>query len=146
MQRQDITTGIIIVALIVAAIGITYAALQYFYSISNQGNILSISCVVQDAAGLSITNINWGTLDPGSTTDKLVYVKNDGSVQISLSIATEAWIPVQASDYLTLSWNYTGQILNPNDQIPAILTLTVSSDVADITTFEFTTVITATEA
>jgi hypothetical protein len=43
---------------------------------------------------------------------------------------------------MSLSWNYSGQILKPNEVIPVKIALTVSPTVCDIEDFSFQATIT----
>jgi len=140
---RNVIVGVLLLMLGVCAA--TYATLQYRYSIKNQGNISTVGCVALDDYGNPITNIDWGTLEPNSWVDKVVYVQNNGTVNIVLGLATENWNPAAAEGFLTLTWNYTGQILNPDQKIPLLLTLQVSQSISGITDFSFDIIITATE-
>jgi hypothetical protein len=91
------------------------------------------------------THISWGTLNPDSTTSKTVYVKNTGTVALTLSMATENWTPTDADDYLTLTWDQQNTVLDASQSVPANLTLTVAADTGDLTNFSFNIIITGTE-
>lgn len=84
-----------------------------------------------------VSFIDWGMVEPGSMNNVTVYVRNEGNVAASISLATENWNPSNAFDYLTLSWNYDGRQLNPLEVVQVTLTLTVSSSVQGITSFSF---------
>jgi hypothetical protein len=71
----------------------------------------------------------------------MVYVKNEGNVAASITLATENWNPLNASDYLVLSWNYDGRQLNTREEAQVTLTLTVSSSVQGIEDFSFDIII-----
>ncbi|MGQ9679903.1 MAG: hypothetical protein ACUVV4_03960, partial [Candidatus Bathyarchaeia archaeon] len=62
-----------------------------------------------------VSFIDWGMVEPGSINNVTIYVRNEGNVASSISLATENWNPSSASDYLALSWNYDGQQLNPQE-------------------------------
>jgi hypothetical protein len=47
------------------------------------------------------------------------------------------WNPSNASDYISLSWDYGGQLVNPGELIPVIFTLSISESVEGITSFSF---------
>jgi hypothetical protein len=92
----------------------------------------------------SVTSIDWGTLNIGSTTNVTVYVRNEGSVSVTLTKAV-TWHTAGVSSYLTLSWDYKGQTLTVSSVTKIVLTLTVSSSTpASITDFSFDLGITAT--
>jgi len=88
--------------------------------------------------------INWGSLEPGQTEAKQVYIKNTGNTDATLSFTTENWSPVSASNYITLEWNYDGSEVPPNYVVPITFTLHVSSSIQDIDSFVFDLVITGT--
>lgn len=90
-------------------------------------------------------SLDWGTLDAGSNNTLTVYVKNEGNSAASVSLETSSWNPSTALDYMSLSWNYSGQILNVDQVIPLELTLTVAPTISGITNFSFNTTITASE-
>jgi len=54
---------------------------------------------------------------------------------------TENWYPSNAADYISLSWDYGGQLVNPDELIPVIFTLSISGSVEGITSFSFDIVI-----
>ena len=80
-------------------------------------------------------------VEPGSTNNATVYVRNEGNVAANISLATENWNPSNASNYMTLSWNYDGQQLNPQEVAQITLTLNVSSSVQGIESFSFDIII-----
>jgi hypothetical protein len=89
-----------------------------------------------------VTSIDWGTLYPGQTASKLIYIRNEGNVSMTLSLATENWNPPEAANYISLSWNYDGRTLRPGDVIPVTLYLSVSPNIpSTITSFSFDIII-----
>jgi len=83
--------------------------------------------------------IDWGTVYPGSTINRSFYIKSKSNEPITLQLilsnltfqnsegnnVTEA-LPVE--NPFSLTWNYTGSPLNPQEQNFVVLTLEVSSD------------------
>ncbi len=80
-------------------------------------------------------------VEPGSINNVTVYVRNEGNVAATISLTTENWNPANASDYLTLGWNYDGRQLSPQEVIAAILTLTVCPSVHGIEGFSLDIII-----
>ena len=80
---------------------------------------------------------DWGSIEPGANKTFAVYVRNEGDSAAYLSIATSNWAPSAALNYMTLNWNYSGQILNVDQVVPLELALTVSPSVIGITHFSF---------
>ena len=89
-------------------------------------------------------SLNWENIEPGSNATLTVYIRNEDNSAASLWLATSNWTPSAASGYMTLTWNYSSQILNAYQVIPIELTLSVSPAISGINQFSFTTTITAT--
>ena len=89
-----------------------------------------------------VSSINWGMVELGSSKNVTVYVKNTENVALTLSLSAENWNPANASKYMSLSWDYNGQPINPNTVIRITLTLTVFANVTGITDFSFDIIIT----
>jgi hypothetical protein len=90
-------------------------------------------------------SFNWGNINAGSNNTVTIYIKNDLSSAALLYLKTTNWTPSDSLNYITLNWNYSGQVLSPGQVIPIQLNLTVSQDIIDITNFSFSTLITASE-
>ena len=88
-------------------------------------------------------SLDWGQIEPSLNSTVRVYVRNEGESTISLWMATSNWTPNVASNYMTLSWTYSGRILSPHEVIPMDLILNVSPTVSGITDFSVDIVITA---
>jgi len=82
-------------------------------------------------------SINWGSTEVGSSNNLIVYIRNEGSSEVSLRLKASEWIPYNAQSYMSLSWNYTNQILSAGEVIPIELTLFVSPTICDINNFSF---------
>ena len=68
---------------------------------------------------------------------KTMYVKNLGTTEESLSLATDNWSPPKTQTYLSLTWDYDGSKLDTNEIRKTTLILSVSPDIEDITDFSF---------
>ena len=89
-----------------------------------------------------VSSVDWGLLEPGSTKNVTVFVRNEGKSVVTLSLNATDWNPSSAADYMTLSWDYVGQQLGPGEVIQVMLTLSISSSIKGITNFSFDIVIT----
>ena len=150
MNMRKISTGTIIA---IATTGLFLTLLTSGLLLSNQtvpsnGTVVStvnVGVYNDQACTQNCTSINWGTLVPGSSTIKTVYVKNTGTLPVTLNMATAGWNPSNANGPITLSWNRGGVVLNATQSISATLTLTVSPSIdSSITTFSFNITITGT--
>jgi len=85
-----------------------------------------------------VSYIDWGTLIPGSVKSIPVYIRNEGQEPMYLILSTEDWEPLNASDRITLEWDYKEQRMNPwEDPLQITLTLSVSRDIEGISSFNF---------
>jgi hypothetical protein len=90
-------------------------------------------------------SLNWGSIEADTSSNLTVYVKNEINSGATLSLETSSWSQSMPLDYLSLNWNYSGQVLSAGQVIPLELTLTVFPTTSGITNFSFNTTITTTE-
>jgi len=92
----------------------------------------------------SLASVDWGTLSPGASVGKTVYVKNVGSTLVTLSLSKANWSPTTANGPVTVNWNRQGSTLAAGQVLSATLTLAVSSSASGFTSFSVDAVITCT--
>jgi len=133
------TLALIIYTLALALTGQVMSTIQANRTISNAGAVKAIGVgVYWNSNGTNmVTSINWGTLEPDSSTNRTCYIQNEGNSASTLSMNTSNWDPSNASDYISLNWDYGGQPVNPGELIPVIFTLSISDSVEGITSFSF---------
>lgn len=131
-----------VVALIVIAIIalITFAwALQELWVIYNTGRIVTfgIECDTE--------TIDWGILEPDTSAYYTINLRVVGDKAGTLTMTTENWNPTNASDHLTLTWNYTtGIVYNPDVWYAVELELYATPTAyGNVTNFSFDIVIIA---
>ena len=146
---RKLSLGVVIA---VAATGllltmVTSGVLVSSQTVTSAGTISSINVGVysDSACTVNCTSLDWGAVAPSASMTKTVYVKNTGSVPVTLSMATNTWTPSNANSYLVLSWNRANNVVAAGNSLPATLTLTASSAAGSITTFSFNIVITGTQ-
>jgi len=133
------TLALIVYTLALALTGQVMSAIQANRTISNAGAVKAIGVgVYWNSNGTNmVTSINWGTIEPGSSTNRTCYIQNEGNSASTLSMNATNWNPSNASDYISLSWDYGGQLVNPDELIQVIFTLSISDSVEGITSFSF---------
>ena len=104
---------------------------------------ISLGLYSNSACINELSSVTWGQLTRGTTKTQTIYVRNEGKNPITLAKGLTNWNPQTASSYITLNWNYTNQAVNSGSVVAVTLTLTVSSSAPTITSFTFSTVITA---
>jgi uncharacterized repeat protein (TIGR01451 family) len=139
--------GAVIAIAVMATVISTLGALVATRTLSNSGNITAVGVGVYSDSGCTtvLSSISWGTLNPGDTKTYTVYVKNTGTVSITLTMAVTNWNPSSASSYITLSWDRQNYVLTAGSSVQATLTLVVSSSISSVTSFTFDVTITGTQ-
>jgi hypothetical protein len=127
---------------------VTAGVLTSSQTVMSQGTVMSavnVGVYTNSQCTTNCTNIDWGTLSPGTSTTRTVYIKNTGSLPVTLSIGATNWVPSTASSYLSLTWNRGNYVLAVGSSVSATLTLTASTSAGSITNFSFDIVITGTQ-
>jgi len=89
----------------------------------------------------TVSFIDWGEIGPGSVKDISLFIRNEGTIAEGLFLSTDYWSPSNASEFMTLSWDYSGQTLDPLEIVTVALTLQVSPSIEGIKSFSFDIVI-----
>lgn len=144
-----VVTILLLVILAITLVYTTYASVNVTKNISSTGSInvsANLGIYSDSACQNALTTINWGNIAPGGTTTQTVYVKNTGSgASLSLSLTTSNWTPSNANGPITITWNQENTRLAPGQSTAAIITLTVSTSITDITNFNVQITITGTQ-
>ena len=148
MATPKLSTGAII-ALATTGIFLTLvtAGILATQTIPSNGTITTVNVGVYSNTECTenCTAINWGSLYPGNSTTETVYVKNTGTVPITLSMTTNTWDPTDADDCLTVEWDRQGTVIDVGESVTANLTLTADADTGDLQDFNCNIVITGAE-
>lgn len=102
---------------------------------------INVDVYTDAAATTKLTDLQWGTLSPGGSVTRTIYIKNSGNAAETLTMTTNQWTPAEASSVLTLSWNKEGSSLSAGAVVPATLTLQVASNPGSVTSFSMNIVI-----
>jgi len=84
-----------------------------------------------------VYSMDWGKVEPNSVKNVTVFIRNEGNEPANLFLNTTNWNPTNASDYITLTWNYDGHTLNPQETTKATLTLSIAQTTSGIKDFTF---------
>jgi len=100
---------------------------------------------VYSDAGCTIqcASITWGEIEVGGSIDKTIYVMNSGDDDVYLYLAADNWEPSDAEGPIQLSWDYDESSIVSGMVRELTLSLSVSSSITDIETFDFDIIITA---
>lgn len=149
MAERKITVGAV---LAIAVMGVVLSVLASgvltaYQTIPNTGDVKAVGVGVYWDGDCTdnVTFVDWGFLEPGATSNVTVYIKNGGNIPVVLNVTTDSWSPSSASDHMVLSWNREGYVLNAGSVVQTVLTLSVSSDISEVTSFGFDIIISGTE-
>jgi hypothetical protein len=76
-----------------------------------------------------VSSIEWGSLEPGTTKTVTLFLKNRGK--------NSDLQPTEIANYLTMTWDYTGQAITFKEVTQVIFTLCVSENAETIAAFSF---------
>ena len=149
MALKKISTGII-VALVAVGLILTVTTaglLSVSQTVESEGTVTAINLGVFSDSGCTqtLTAIEWGNISPGDSVTRTIYVKNTGNAPITLSMGTEGWMPYIAPEYITISWNRQGTVLNQEQSVSATVTLSVASGTEGFSSFYVEIVVTGTD-
>ena len=143
--------ALLILVVLACTVYTSYSATAYLigsYTIQMTGNIytLKVEAFWDSQCTNRCETIDWGWLHPGDTKNVTIYLRNNGNVNVTLSLSTANWIPAEAANYINLTWDREGYLMT-EQIIQCTFTLTVSIEIQNTTTqsFSFDAIITATE-
>lgn len=84
----------------------------------------------------------WGEIDIGGTSTQSVYVKNNGDINLVLTLSSDNYYPTNLVDYMNLYWDYDGLPIAPGEVLKVQITLSILSDCPVFDTFSFDVIIT----
>ncbi len=144
----------IVVAVIVAATVLSVAAAGVLTSSKNVpagGTVsqiqasINIGVYADSGCTQTASYVDWGTLQPGDTVTKTLWIKNTGNTDATLSLTANTWSPTNAATWITVSWDKQNANLTPNQPVQATLTLHVATNIdSGITNFSFNMLISGT--
>jgi hypothetical protein len=121
----------------------TFAVMEWTQRVYNVAKVKVVGVGIYKDLNftVSVTQIDWGMIEPGESKNFSAYIVNESNVPMTLMIRTENWTPLNASSFMTLSWDYDGTIIDVDGSVPVTLTLQVAQAVSGIETFSFDIVI-----
>ena len=102
---------------------------------------IEIDIYSNQACTSQLTDVEWGEIEAGGDSNSVIYVKNNGDMNVVISLATENWSSSTASNNMELSWDYSGSPISSGDVRQITLTLSVDPDCPELSSFGFNIVI-----
>mgnify|MGYP000140782920 CR=1 FL=1 len=136
---------VVVACLVGMAVGsaVTLAVLNVQRAIPSTGLVVAVNVGVYSdvACTLNLTSIDWGTVYPGGSVSRTIYVKNTGNVPMTLSMAATGWNPAGAAGQINVTWDKENASLNSGQSTSATLTLSVLQSVSGVTSFSVNIII-----
>jgi hypothetical protein len=129
---------------ILAGVAIAQQTIQLQFANYGTIRVIGVSAFWDKACTNQVTSIAWGEIIAGTSIQKHIYIRNDGTATETFSMSSGNWTPPTASSYLTLTWNCSDYALSPKAVTCANLTLVVQPNITGVTNFDFTILIQAT--
>lgn len=129
------------------AVVATAVLVSVYWRMHGHGHIKSVGIKIYDSAQCVnvVSEIDWGTIDVGGSSQVTLWVKNSGNSNVTLTLSSENYSPAAVQQFLTLSWNHTAtKWLLPGEVEAIVFKLQVSPTVSGITDFYFDIIVTAT--
>jgi hypothetical protein len=114
--------------LLSAAISIWLTKVNHL-KIPSVGNVrtLGVEAYWDENCENKTEQVDWHFVWPGSSENVTFYLRSKSNVDARLSLNTTNWSPPKISDYMNLSWNYNGTLINPHQVVKVTLTLSTST-------------------
>ena len=129
---------ILLILLVASATLVLSTAISIFLNRFDNLHIPSISTIrtigVEAYGGdINLTQdgkpyIDWGTIYVGASAKRSICLRSTSNVNTRLSLITSNWTPTNISAYMILSWNCTGTLISPDEEISVTLTLSAAHD------------------
>jgi len=131
--------GYLLLILILGSTVGVYAAGIVVRKIPSSGSVklLGIEAYWDEACKQPVSEITWGTLEPGETANRAFYIVNTGNTALTLHLRTASWSPPEAETFISLVWDSEGLSLEAGGKRAVNLTLTVSAMIRGVDSFSF---------
>jgi len=143
----DVTKPLIVIAVVLVLVlsvsGVILGQLSSLRIIGSKGKVTTVGVGVYWDANCSIhvLYMDWGSVVLGSVKNITVFIRNEGDAPSTLFLNTTNWSPSNASDYITLTWDYNGYILYPYQTTRVTLMLSIAQVIEGIRDFTFDIII-----
>jgi hypothetical protein len=146
MAMNRTAIGTIALVAVFGTLLATYAALTSVSTFHNSTGVNAVGVGVFSDSGCTspVTSINWGMLNPGDAPTNTVYVRNNGTASVTLTMTTGSWNPSAAQGNFTVTWNQQNTVLPAGSVVPAVITLNVSSSAVGVASVTFDITLTGT--
>ena len=133
-----------LIALAASAV-VVAAAVYYVLKIKGYGRLklVGVEAYADPELTKEVSSIWWGEIPPGGHSKTTLWLKCTSTVPSNLTMHTENWDPAIAEQYLHMTWDFDGHVLQPNEVAAIEFTLHVAESASGFVEFSFVLVLTA---
>jgi len=145
-DKRNVALLLVVATMVLASSFAVFGLLTTSRTIQSSGTVKAINVEVywDSQCTQAVSEVDWGLREPGTSVDKTIYVKNTGTVPMTLGLSYSGWVPAGAGNYISLAWNVEGAQIVSGGVTQAVLTLSVLGTISGITGFSFNIVIVGT--
>ena len=135
--------GVLALAALALSVAGAFAILRTQKTLGGMGTIKSIGVnVYWDQQCTNVTDsLNFGEMEPDSSKNFTLHLRNEGNIPLTLSMTSENWNPSNATSYMLLTWNREGEQVSPDEVLEFVVALSVFQNVTGINSFSLDIVI-----
>jgi len=121
------------------------AQLNGFFTIQNQGTVTSINISIYSDSACTepLTAIHWGSIKVGETKTSMAYLRNEGTLAVTVTLSVGDWVPSASSGALSLTWDSENAQVEVGNVQPVVFSLKALNN--NVTGFAFRTIVTGIE-
>jgi hypothetical protein len=141
MKQQEEWIALMIYVVVCSILILAFTRVM-FYSYESSRTMGSRGQILTgDYLSVDKSSIDWGVLIPAENKTQEILITNNAPVAQKLSLTTAVWDPANASDYISLTWNYSGSSVAAKASIPVALEIHVDPLIFGISNFTFNIII-----
>ena len=135
--------GVLALAALALSVAGAFAILRTQKTLGGMGTIKSIGVnVYWDQQCTNVTDsLNFGEMEPDSSKNFTLHLRNEGNIPLTLSMTSENWNPSNSTSYMLLTWNREGEQVSPDEVLEFVVALSVFQNVTGINSFSLDIVI-----
>lgn len=126
--------------------GVLFAVISDMVNVPCNGKLKTVNIDIfsDEALNIPLISIDWGMIEPNETKYFDFWAFNSGNSPVTLTLTVSNWYPSHAETYFVNSWNYAGQVIQPDDSLGLTFSLTAGPETSQeigIEAFSFNIII-----